>query len=86
MVSGQEPIKTLVAEEDYILWTTSNMLTNVIIKGKRYERFSISRWYRLQRGKNSIFLVSMQWSPEFDPTLSTWERLKSSFESFKIKK
>ena len=86
MMMGSEPIETLIANEDYILWTTSNKLQNVIVQGKRYASFSISRWYQLHNGKKHVYMSSMQWSPEFDPTMNVWERLKTSFESFKIKK
>ncbi len=83
---GAEPIETLIAKDDYILWTTSTKLKHVIIKEKRQETFSISRWYQLHNGNKHVYLTSMHWSPEFDPTMNVWERLKASFESFKIKK
>ena len=86
MALGSEPIETLVANDDYILWTTNNKLQNVVVQGKRHASFSITRWYQLHNGQKHVYMSSMQWSPEFDPTMNVWERLKTSFESFKIKK
>ncbi|WP_435577693.1 hypothetical protein [Gilvibacter sp.] len=86
LTQGTEFIDSLIAEDDYILWTTGDTLKHVKIKDSNFDSFRISRWYRLHRSKKFIYLVSLQWSPEFDPTMTTWDKIKESFESFKIKK
>lgn len=84
--NSREPLDSLRANEDSILWTASTKLNNVLIDGKRYSSMHIYRMYQLLENQKYIFLCIAQWSPQSDSALTTWDMLKKMFESLKIQK
>jgi hypothetical protein len=83
-LGSPEPIDSLSANEDSILWTVSSKLKNVLIGGNRYNSMHIYRMYHLLENQKNIYLSQVQWSPQSDSAVSTWDSLKKMFESFKI--
>lgn len=83
---NKEPIDSLDTEENSILWTTTNKLTNVMVDGQPCKKFSIYRLYRLLKNDDYIYFCSAQWSPQIEGAHFAWDSLKNTFESFKILK
>lgn len=84
--SSKEPIDSIVSNNDSILWTTSNKLKNVTIGGERYSSFYVYRLYQLVQNRNYMYLCTVQWSPQIESPVFVWDKLKKSFESFKIRR
>lgn len=81
----KEPLESIVADDESILWNTANKLRNVSVKGEDYNTFYIYRLYRLVQSEKYIYLCAAQWSPQLESAVFAWESLKTSFESFKVK-
>ena len=83
---SKEPVDTLVANEDTILWVARTKLNNVLVDEQRHSSFYIYRLYQLFDGDDKVYMSTAQWSPQLESSVATWDSLKNSFESFKIKK
>jgi len=81
-----EPIDSLVSNDDLILWKTSNKLKNVTVGDELFSSFYIYRLYQLVQTPNYIYLSTVQWSPQLESAVFTWDSLKKMFESFRVKK
>ncbi len=82
--ASSEPIDSLTSNSDMILWATSNKLKNVLIDEQRYPQFFVYRLYQLVESEKYMYLCQVQWSPQMESAVFTWEELKKSFESFRI--
>ncbi|MEP2937119.1 MAG: hypothetical protein ABJM06_01910 [Gilvibacter sp.] len=85
-MSTAEPIDSLMANDDTILWVTRTKLINALVNEERHSSFYIYRLYQLLDGNGLIYMNTAQWSPQLESSVATWDSLKNSFESFKIKK
>ncbi|MEP3838391.1 MAG: hypothetical protein ABJM36_12125 [Algibacter sp.] len=79
----KEPIETLISNEDSILWMTTNHFLKVLISGTKKD-FSIYRVYQLIENKEFVYLIQLQWSPQTNEAINTWEELKKLLENFKV--
>ncbi|WP_203257935.1 hypothetical protein [Hyunsoonleella ulvae] len=79
----KEPLESLVSNEDSILWGTTNHYLKVLINGVKKD-FSIYRMYQLIENKDFVYLIQLQWSPQTNEAINTWEELKKLLENFKV--
>lgn len=85
-MGSQEPLDSLMASEDNIFWVARTKLNNVFIDNQRHSNLYLYRLYQIFDGTDVVYMTMVQWSPQLESSVATWDSLKNSFESFKIKK
>lgn len=78
-----EALENLAANDQSILWGTSQTLTNVIVNGEPRELTSY-RMSQLVEGPDRFYQVSICYSPQSETSLIIWEELREMFNSFQI--
>ena len=78
-----EALERLVANDQSILWGSSQTLTNVLVNGRLRELTSY-RLYQLVEGPDRFYQVQIFYSPQSETSLTIWEELREMFNSFQI--
>ena len=78
-----EPLESLTSNQESILWGTTNHYLKILVNGIKKD-FSIYRMYQLIENKNYVYLIQLQWSPQSNEAINTWEELRKLLENFKV--